>query len=383
MDGGMAGAATDRSWWFDAALALLVTAVELWLLADDGQASARAVALTLVAGGSLVLRRAWPLAVLAITLAAATVIVIGDEAPGGVSVLVALYTTAEVCERRVSLTALVPTAAIMTALSVARADGAESTVLVGAIATAPLAVGIWALGAYTRTRRGYLQELRERAILLERERDQLARLAVHEERTAIARELHDIVAHSVTVMLVGVRGARDVLRSSPAAADDTLARVEASGEQSLAELRRVLHLLRRPDGAGESAPQPSVADLEDLVASYRDAGLPVRLAVSGEARPLPDGVQVSVYRIVEEALTNVLKHSRPDEVTVELAYRGPGLELEIVDDGDASPDGDAPEGHGVLGMRERVLLLGGELETGRVTGGGFRVAARLPIGGGR
>ena len=163
MDGGMAGAATDhpgrRAWWFDAALAVVVTALELWLLADDGQATARAVALTVVAGGSLALRRIQPLAVLAITLTAATVIVIGDEAPGGVSVLVALYTTAEVCERRVSLAALVPTAAVMTALSVARADGDESTVLVGAIATAPLAVGIWALGAYTRTRRGYLEEL--------------------------------------------------------------------------------------------------------------------------------------------------------------------------------------------------------------------------------
>jgi signal transduction histidine kinase len=182
-----------------------------------------------------------------------------------------------------------------------------------------------------------------------------------------------------------------VLRTSPDVADDTLARVEASGEQSLAELRRILALLRAPEHGAESRPQPSLGELDELVASYRDAGLPVRLEVIGEPRPLPGGVELSVYRIAQEALTNVLKHSHPRRVTVTLAFRSSRLELEVVDDGTTAADsaaagrsGDkraAPgSGHGLVGMRERVAVLGGELETGRRAGGGFRVAARLPVG---
>ena len=164
-------------------------------------------------------------------------------------------------------------------------------------------------------------------------------------------------------------------------ADDALANVETSGEQSLAELRRILALLREPEDGAESRPQPSLADLDELVADYRDAGLPVRLEVTGEQQPLPGGVELSVYRIVQEALTNVLKHSRPTGVTVTLTFRDSGLELEVVDDGTTPDNAIAMPGHGIVGMRERVALLGGELETGRRVGSGYRVAARLPVGG--
>ena len=140
-------------------------------------------------------------------------------------------------------------------------------------------------------------------------------------------------------MLVGVRGARDVLRTSPDAAEETLARVERSGEQSLAELRRILALLREPEQRAESRPQPSLAELNELVASYRAAGLPVRLEVIGEPTPLPGGVELSVYRIVQEALTNALKHSDPTSVTVTLAFRDARLELEVVDDGTPTTPG--------------------------------------------
>jgi signal transduction histidine kinase len=293
----------------------------------------------------------------------------------------------------VSLAALVPTVGFVTVLSVATADveNRETSALGGAIIAATLTVGIWGLGAYAQTRRRYRRELEQRAADLEREREQLARIAVHEERLSIARELHDIVAHSVSVMLVGVRGARDVLRTSPDVADDTLARVETSGEQSLAELRRILALLRAPEHGPESRPQPSLAELDELVADYRAAGLPVRFEMTGEPQPLPGGVELSVYRIIEEALTNALKHSHPTRVTVTLAFRGPRLELEVVDDGTtAAPDAAAERGadertprgtgHGLVGMRERVAVLGGELETGHRVGGGFRVAARLPVG---
>jgi signal transduction histidine kinase len=373
-----------RSLAFDVAVALCATGVELGSVVDGGgAASPLSIALAVLAGGALVARRSAPLVVLATTLAAAAAIVaLGDE-PAGVAGGIALYTTAAICERRVSLAALVPTAAIAAGLSAATADseGRHASAVFGATVAVLLVVGVWSLGAYVQTRRRYTRALEERAAHAEREREQQALIAVHEERASIARELHDIVAHSVSVMLVGVRGARDVLRSSADVADETLARVETSGEQSLAELRRILALLREPGHGAESRPQPSLAELEELVEGYRDAGLPVRLEVIGEPEPLPGGVELSVYRIVQEALTNVLRHSHPTRVTVTLAFRGSRLEVEVVDDGTRAERDGATTGHGIVGMRERVALLGGELETGGRTGGGYRVAARLPIGG--
>jgi signal transduction histidine kinase len=372
-----------RSLVFDLALAAVATAAELaQVIGATGTPAAPALVLAVVAGGALVLRRKVPLAVLATALAATAAIVLLGDDPSGVSVLIALYTTASLCELRVSLAALALTAAIAAPLSAATADapGRQTSAAFGAIIVVVLMVGIWGLGAYAQTQRRYRQELQERAASAEREREQLARIAVHEERALIARELHDIVAHSVSVMLVGVRGARDALRTSPDAAEETLARVERSGEQSLTELRRILALLREPAQRAESRPQPSLAELDELLASYRAAGLAVRLEVIGEPTPLPSGVELSVYRIVQEALTNALKHADPTTVTVTLGYRDARLELEVVDDGTPTL-GAATAGQGLIGMRERVALLGGELETGPREGGGFRVAARLPVGG--
>jgi len=370
-----------RSLAFDVTVALAAAGVEIAMAAEAGAA---AVVMAAIAGGVLAVRRFAPVAVFATTLAAGAGIVAVGGAPSGVTAGIGLYTVASLCELRVSVAVLVPAAAITAGLSAATADrkGRQASAAFGATVAVLLVVGIWALGAYVQTRRRYTRALAQRAAQAEREREQLARIALHEERAAIARELHDIVAHSVTVMLVGVRGARDVLRTAPAVADDTLARVETSGEQSLAELRRILTLLRSPDHGAESRPQPSLADLDDLVADYRAAGLPVRLEVTGQRRPLPGGVELSVYRVVQEALTNVLRHSHPSRVTVTLSFRSSRLEVEVVDDATTSTDqGNRTSGHGILGMRERVVLLGGELETGRRVGGGYRVAAWLPVGG--
>jgi signal transduction histidine kinase len=373
-----------RSFLFDLGLALVATAAELGqVIGAAGTPTWQSIVLAVVAGAALVLRRTMPAAVLATTLAAAVAIVaLGDDA-SGVPVLIALYTTAAVCELRVSLMALALTAATAATLSALTVDapGRQTSATSGAIIASGLTIGIWGLGAYAQTRRRYLRELRERAVAAEREREQLARIAVQAERASIARELHDIVAHSVSVMLVGVRGARDVLRTTPDAAEDTLARVERSGEQSLAELRRILALLREPEQSAESRPQPSLAELNDLVASYREAGLPVRLEVVGKPTPLPSGVELSVYRLVQEALTNTLKHSNPRNVAVTLVFSDSRLELEVVDDGTPTTPSAATTGQGLIGMRERVTLLGGELQTGEREGGGFRVAAQLPIGG--
>ena len=374
-----------RSWAFDALVALLVTGAELSLLLDDGAASLAALVLVVLGGGALVLRRRAPLAVLATSLATAVAIVAIGEAPAGITVLVALYSTAAICERAVSLAALAPTVVVVTALSIATAEQGDRppSVVVGVGAAVPLTAGIWALGAYTQTRRRYTRTLEERAAQLERERGQLARIAIQEERTAIARELHDIVAHSVTVMLLGVRGARDVLRAAPDVADDTLERVETSGEQSLHELRRILAVLRGPGHEAESRPQPSLADLDELASHYRAAGLPVRLEVIGEPPPLAAGLELSIYRIVQEALTNAIKHADPTRVIVTLSFRGTRLELEIVDDGVAARNAGDDGGHGIVGMRERVALLGGELEAGHRSSGGFRIGVQLPLGGER
>ena len=353
---------------FDLAVALVATIVELGLL-DDGVGRVRVlpVTLTVLAGGLLAFRRRAPLLVLAGTGALAGVLVWLGAYPGGAPVLVAMFTVAEVRERRLSLTVLLPTAVLMQ---------------VATISSPPVTIGAWALGSYLQTRHRYLAALEDRAGHLEREREQLNQLAAQRERASIARELHDIVAHSVTVMLLGVRGANDVLRTSPEVAQDLLRRVESSAEQSIDELRRILVLLRTPDQVAQVRPAPLLAELPDLVDGYREVGLPVRLTVTGQPRPVPSGVQLSIYRMVEETLTNVLKHSRPSTVTIQLTYAATAIDIEIDDDGkplDTAEPSTGP-GHGILGMRERVAALGGAFDARPLPGGGFRVAARLPIG---
>jgi signal transduction histidine kinase len=351
----------------DIIVAAVTTGVEIGLLVDGWPGvTATAIVLTILAGALLTVRRRMPLLVLAGTGALAAVLVAMDAYPGGAPVIVAMYTVAELRERRLSLVVLLPTAILLQ---------------VGSISSPPIAIGAWALGAYVQTRRRYTVALEERAAQLERERDQLNEIAAQQERASIARELHDIVAHSVTVMLLGVRGARDVIRTAPEVADDTLRGVEKTAEESITELRRILSVLRSPDQIADIRPSPALAQLQELVAGYRTAGLPVELRIHGQARALAGGVELSVYRIVEESLTNVLKHSRPSIVTVALRYHPSTLEVEIEDDGATlAPLRPIPgPGHGILGMRERVTALGGVLEARERAGGGFRVGARLPI----
>jgi signal transduction histidine kinase len=281
-----------RGWALDVLLALGATVIEVGQVFDyDDSPPLGAVVLAVVSGAVLVPRRREPLYSFGLSLAALVGIALAGVSPAGLAPLIGLYTVATVCERRVSLIALGLTVLVAVAATLLVPSGDR---FFDPIAAAACSLGAWGLGIYVETRRKYRRELERRAAFLEREREQSARLAAHEERAAIARELHDIVAHSVSVMLVGVRGARDVLRSDPEVADATLGKVETSAEQSLAELRRILALLRRPAGAAESRPQPSLAQLDDLVSEYRGAGLPVTLERVGEPRPLPGGVELSV-----------------------------------------------------------------------------------------
>jgi signal transduction histidine kinase len=240
----------------------------------------------------------------------------------------------------------------------------------------------WILGDNIRVRRAYTAALEARAALLEREREEHARLAVAEERARIARELHDIVAHHVSVMVVQAGAARRVLAQQPNLATEALNDVEATGRQALAEMRRMLGVLRSDVEADALAPQPSLERLEALVEQVGEAGLPVDLVVEGARRPLPPGVDVNAYRIVQEALTNVLKHAGKAAAKVRVRYGPRDLELEITDDGRGAAAAVLSRmgaGQGVVGMRERAQLHGGELEAGPLMTGGFQVRARLQI----
>jgi signal transduction histidine kinase len=219
--------------------------------------------------------------------------------------------------------------------------------------------------------------LAHRAERLEREREQKARLAVAEERVRIARELHDIVAHAISVVVVQAQAGQRVLEGEQASAREALGSIETTGRQALVEMRRLLGILRKEDRELALAPRPSLAYLDVLAERMGAAGLPVEVHVDGEARALPPGVDLSAYRIVQEALTNTLKHAGPASARVVVRYGPEEVELEISDDGRGRVDG-REDGHGLAGMRERAALVGGNVESGSNGGRGYSVRAWLP-----
>ncbi|KPC65990.1 sensor histidine kinase [Streptomyces chattanoogensis] len=256
-----------------------------------------------------------------------------------------------------------------------------------ALLTVPFVLA-WVLGDSIRTRRAYWAQLEEKAARLEKERETQSRIAVAAERARIARELHDVVAHNVSVMVVQADGAAYVLDAAPDQAKQALETISGTGRQALAEMRRLLGVLRtgeQPE-SGEYVPQPGVEELADLIDQVRGAGLPVDFRIEGEPRPLPSSIELTAYRIVQEALTNTRKHGGPDAgATVRLAYRDSELDLLVEDDGRGAQqelyeEGGADGlGHGLIGMRERVGMVGGSLHAGPRPGGGFRISAVLPL----
>ena len=239
----------------------------------------------------------------------------------------------------------------------------------------------WLAGRAVRARTQLTEELHEAAIRAQEAHDAEAQRAMAEERRRIAREMHDVVAHSVSVMVVQAGGARRIIDRDPERAARAAAQIEYTGRAALVEMRRLLGLLHAGDDDGAAlAPQPSFAELEALVSRSRDAGLPVTLQMVGEPRPLPAGIDLAAYRIVQEGLTNALKHAGATPTEVHVRWGETDLELEILDRGNGSKPASADgRGHGLVGMGERVRLYGGELETGRRRGGGFRLRARLPL----
>ncbi|NNF65391.1 MAG: sensor histidine kinase [Acidimicrobiia bacterium] len=251
-------------------------------------------------------------------------------------------------------------------------------ILFGVFLFAPLALGM-------QMRKGfeYRSELEARAAYLLETREELARAAVAEERSRIARELHDVVAHEVNVMVVQAGAARRVMDREPEKATEALLAIEGAGREAMVEMRRLLGVLRPEEADRETTPQPGLANLDRLVEQIREAGLDVELEVSGTVREVSSGLDLSAYRIVQEALTNSLKHAGPQATAkVSIGYEESALLVEVTDDGrgawPAAVDANG-SGHGLVGMRERVALFGGEIVAGGRSGGGYRVSVKLPL----
>jgi signal transduction histidine kinase len=240
----------------------------------------------------------------------------------------------------------------------------------------------WFAGFMLRETADQAQAAEARATVAERDREADALRAVVEERTRIARELHDIVGHSVSVMTVQVSGVRRLLRPGQEQELEALLAVERTGREALTEMRRVVGALRDPDEAPALAPQPTLSRVKELVANARETGLPVDLEIEGQPVPLPAGVDLTAYRLVQEGLTNTIKHAAAHHADVRVRYDTDHVEIEVSDDGQGGDGADTAlngGGHGLVGMRERVSIYGGDLEAGPRAEGGFRLRARLPV----
>jgi signal transduction histidine kinase len=237
---------------------------------------------------------------------------------------------------------------------------------------------VWTIGFTLGRKDEAADKARERALRAESEREERARAAVAEERARIARELHDVVGHSVSVMTVQASGVRRLLRPDQEREREALLVVERTGREALAEMRRMVGVLRRPEEGPALAPQPSLEHVGRLVEQTREAGLPVELRVEGEAVQLPVGVDLTAYRLVQEGLTNALKHARATRAEVIVNYSDGHVEVVVSDDGHGAESSDGT-GHGLVGMRERVSVYGGELQAGPRPEGGYRLRARLPL----
>jgi len=332
----------------------------------------------LIATVPLLFRRRWPFAVLAVTLAAATATPVDGQY--AFPIMVALYTIGST--RSWEATIAAAAAVVATGFVHILAGGPEfdydDLLAIGLICAVSAGLGL-----FVQSRRDSLEALRERAERRERERELLAERAVAEERVRIAQELHDVVAHNVSLIVVQAQALGATVPGERVA--ETTAQIAHLGREAMAEMHRTLKLLRGShDRTAERAPPPGLADLDDLLARSRAAGLRVELAVEGDPRPLAHSVDLSAFRIVQEALTNVVKHAGRADTTVLLGYRADALELTVTDSGNgAAAPAPTPGGHGIVGMRERVALFGGTLTAGPRGDHGFEVRAVLPYGEGR
>jgi signal transduction histidine kinase len=332
----------------------------------------------LVVTGAVAARRQSALGVTAIVAAGVALMGFGANPPSVfgeyLAVMLAAFTVAERC----SLVAA-GCGGLLLAAGVVGHDwnSPEYGTAAGIASDLTIPAVIWVLGRVVHFQRGRADGSRRLVRQLERDREELARNAVAAERAHLARELHDVVTHSVSVVVIQAQGAQRVLTGHPEVAG-ALETIEAAGRTALTEMRRLLGLLRDTDEQPARTPQPGLADLSRLTEQVRDAGLPVTLMITGTSSDLDSGLQLSAYRIVQEALTNALKYAGPAQATVVIDVRPDAVQITVNDDG-AGTEGADGTGRGLLGMRERVAVYGGSFDAGpRPDGPGFHVHAHLP-----
>jgi signal transduction histidine kinase len=347
------------------------------------------VPVTILMVVAVTIRRRVPASAFAITVVAGLWQLATTAASAAdLAVLVMLYTVAAYRPRRLSVPALgicmfgvAVGYAVWSAPQNSPSHRLIMDLLVGVVFFGGITVLVWVLGDSMRYRRGYYAALEDRAARLEAERDAQAKIAAAAERARIARELHDVIAHHVSVMVVQADGAGYALHSDPATAETALKAISSTGRQALTEMRRLLGVLRTTGDQAGLAPVPGLSELRELLDQARSAGLAVTYTLSGTPRELPDGAELAAYRVVQESLTNTRKHAGlAASAAVTLRYEPDGLTVEVTDDGMASPAGE-PAGHGLAGMRERIEMYGGTVQAGPQPGGGFRVLAKLPCDG--
>ena len=368
-----------RPWVADGVLALALLVPTASSAVGDGETARDpwwlVVPLVLLTVLPIAVRRYWPLQVFVVMLASAVVLDLAWHTFPAVGPIVGLYTVATQCERRRAVAA---GAIAAVGIAVALIGERPSNLLAG-IAAYALFAAAWILGDNLRVRRAYLSELEERAARLEREREQNARRAVADEQARIARELHDVIAHNVSVMVVQAAAAGEVFDTQPKRAREALSSIETTGREALAELRRLLGAVDSSRTPSQLAPQPGLDRLESLIEGVRSAGLRAELTVHGARRDLPAGIDLAAYRVVQEALTNTLKHARAGRVAVAVEYGVDALSVDVSDDGVGAAAAADELGRGIIGMRERVALYGGDLSVRSDPAGGFRVSARFPL----
>jgi len=341
----------------------------------------------LVVGGALAFRRRWPVPVLYATLVGLVVYLVG-EYPGGpvfLGVFIAIGTVASILATREAVPHVVVAVVVLAGAALVRGstgsgDPTDDNVWAHLVYLSWTVVAFF-IGKAIRDRRELLAGLRERNRHLEETREEEARRRVAEERVRIARDLHDIVAHNIAGISLQAATGAHVATAHPDQAHQALLAIREASKQTLDELRSTLHLLREGEDAAPLAPTPGLDALPTLVTSVEAAGIPVDLEVLGDVSDVPDAVAGATYRIVQESLTNVMRHAGPARVNVRLESTADGIDLWVEDDGrgaSAAPD-DAPGGHGLAGMRERALALGGSVEAGPRPGGGYAVRAWLPV----
>jgi signal transduction histidine kinase len=376
----------------DAMLAVFVTLFQILgtMRAAGNQPAARPLAdpdwlgyvLLTVAGLVLVVRRRWPVAVFATTVACSVVYYTAGypDGPGWVGLFVAIYTVTALGDGHRSLQIVAAGKVVLITVWLATADLQAFNAAGWVFFRIGAAIMAAALGESVRTRRVLAAEAQERVERAERTKEEEARRRVDAERLRIAREVHDTVAHAIAVINVHAGVTAHVLDKRPEQARDTLVTIEQTSARALGELRATLGMLREADD--RRAPTPGLGQVEELVGMAREAGLDVKVEVASPPRELPGTTDHAAYRILQESITNAIRHAGPARVTVSVTYGPDELELRVADDGHGPRDagrGGGDAGRGIVGMRERAALLGGELTAGPRPGGGFQVRACLPL----